>query len=272
MKLLIVGQDERLGEVYSTFIRDLAHEAILVTTVDAASRELEAHAPDAVILDVDLPGRAGLVFLESEQARWSTVPLIAVSETATETLALQCLKLGALDFLAKPVPFERLRSLLSFLEVHTLQVDGPRRRVPRVAVPIPLTFRYEVEWPAIDLSPFGVRVSRQAWLQPGATVALSFPLPDGKPSLQVKAVLVRAEADGHLFSFVDLNEAEFRRLVDFCKGIASDRMAMFRLALAYEFGKGVARDRPEALRWYEKSAALGLEQARRRLRALGEER
>ena len=160
MKLLIVEQDARLGEVYTTFIRDLAHEAILVTTADAAARELEAQAPDAVILDVDLPGRTGLAFLESQQARWSSVPLIAVSETAAETLALQCLKLGAVDFLAKPVPFERLRSLLAFLEIHTLQVDGPRRRVPRVAVPISLVFRYEVEWTAIDLSPFGVKVSR----------------------------------------------------------------------------------------------------------------
>ena len=133
-------------------------------------------------------------------------------------------------------------------------------------------FRYEVEWTAIDLSPFGVKVSRQAWLQPGATVALSFALPDGKPPLQVKAVLVRADSEGHLFSFVDLNEAEFRRLVDFCKGLASDRVAMFRLGLAYEFGKGVAQDRSEALRWYQRSAALGLGQAQRRLKALGEER
>ena len=108
--------------------------------------------------------------------------------------------------------------------------------------------------------------------QPGATVALGFALPDGKPPLQVKAVLVRADSEGHLFSFVDLNEAEFRRLVDFCKGLASDRMAMFRLGLAYEFGKGVAQDRSEALRWYQRSAALGLGQAQRRLKALGEER
>jgi CheY-like chemotaxis protein len=272
MKLLIVEQDARLGEVYANFIRDLAHEAILVTTADAAVRELEAQAPDAVILDVDLPGRAGLVLLESQQARWSAVPLIAVSQTSAETVALQCLRLGAVDFLAKPIPFERLRSLLAFLEIHTLQVDGPRRRVPRVAIPIPLVFRYEVEWTAIDLSPFGVKVSGQAWLQPGATVALAFALPDGKPPLRVKAVLVRADSEGHLFSFVDLNEAEFRRLVDFCKGLASDRVAMFRLGLAYEFGKGVVQDRPEALRWYQRSAALGLEQAARRLRALGEKR
>jgi CheY-like chemotaxis protein len=271
MKLLIVEQDERLGEVYTTFLRDLAHEATLVTTATAAYRELETQAPDAVLLDVDLPERAGLVFLESHQVRRSAVPLIAVSATAGDTLALQCLRLGALDFLAKPVPFERLRSLLSFLEIYTLQAEGPRRRSPRLIAPIPLLFRYEVEWTAIDLSPFGVKVPRQASLQPGATVALSFALLDGRPPLNVKAVLVRTDSEGHLFSFVDLSEAEFRRLVDFCEGATSDPVAMFRLGLAYEFGRKVAQDRAEAVRWYRGAAALGHAPAAQRLRALSEE-
>jgi CheY-like chemotaxis protein len=271
MKVLIIEQDGRLGEVYGRFLGDLTHDAIVVTTMAAAYREIETQAPDAVILDVDFPERAGLEFLESHHARRSAVPLIAVSGSAGEAVALECLRLGAIDFLAKPVPFERLRALLSFLEVYTLHAEGPRRRAPRLAVPIPLLLRYEVEWTAIDLSPFGVKVPGQTWLQPGATVALSFALPDGRPPLSVNAVLVRTDAEGHVLSFVDLSEAAFRRLADFFKGTTSDPVAMFRLGLAYEFGRGVAHDRAEALRWYRASASLGHAQAARRLRAVSEE-
>ena len=271
MKVLIIEQDERLGEVYSEFLDDLAHEAIVVTSLAAAHREFEAQAPDAVILDVDFPDRGGLAFLESPRVRRSAVPVIAVSGSAGEALALRCLRLGAIDFLAKPVPFDRLQSLLSFLDVYTLNGEGPRRRMPRLAVAIPLLLRYEVEWTAIDLSPFGVKVPHQASLQLGATVALSFALPDGRSPLTVNAVLVRTDAEGHLLSFVDLSEAAFRRLVDFFKGTSSDPVAMFRLGLAYEFGRGVAQDRAEALRWYRASASQGHEQAVRRLRAVSEE-
>jgi CheY-like chemotaxis protein len=270
MTVLIVEQDKRLGEIYADFLRDLGYEAVLVASLEGAGRELETQSPDVVMLDVDFPERAALAFLESQGARPAAVPIIAVSGAESEQLALQCLRLGALDFLAKPVPFERLRALLSFLETHTLNAEGSQRRVPRPVVAIPLLVRYEVEWTSVDLSPFGVKVPRQAWLQPGASVALSFALPDGRPPLNVNAVLVRTDAEGHLFSFVGLSEAAFRRLVEFCRNTTSDPAAMFRLGLAYEFGKGVVQDRNEAARWYRESASFGHEGAANRLRILDE--
>ncbi len=272
MRVLIVEQDERLGQVYADFLRDLTHEATVVMTIDAAYRELETRGPEVVILDVDLPGNAALVFLESHQVRRSAVPLIAVSDTAAEQLALQYLRLGAIDFLAKPVPFERLRSLLGFLEIYTGQAEALQRRMPRLAVAIPLLVRSEVEWTTMNLSPFGVKVPRQAWLQLGATVGLSFALPDGRPPLNVTAVLIRTDPEGHLLSFVNLSEADFRRITDFCNGAMSDRAAIFRMGLAHEFGKGLPLNRAEAVRWYRRSASLGDERAVQRLRALGEER
>lgn len=96
------------------------------------------------------------------------------------------------------MPFERLRSLLAFLEIYTGQAEAPQRRMPRLAVAILLLVRSEVEWTTIDLSPFGVKVPRQA-------------------------------------SFVNLSEADFRRITDFCSGVMSDRAAIFRMGLAHEF-------------------------------------
>lgn len=271
MKILVVEQDKRLGEIYTEFLRDLTYEATLVTTIDDAYHELETWAPDVVMLDLDLPRNAGLSFLESHQVRRSAVPVLPVSASGTENLALQCLRLGAIDFLAKPVPFERLRSLLSFLQIYTVNAEGPQRRVPRLACPIPLRVGFEVEWTAIDISPFGVKVPRQAWLQPGATVTLSFALPDDKPPLDVKAMLVRSDREGDFFSFVNLSEAVLRRLLGFCKGATCDRVAMFRVGLACEFGTRLAQDRAEAMGWYRRSASLGYKRAAQRLRALGEE-
>ncbi len=270
MTILIVEQDKRWAELYADFLRELGHRAVVVASLEAAARKLEAAAPDAIVLDVDFPERGGLAFLETTAALVPRVPVIVVSAAASEELALRCLRLGALDFLPKPVPFERVQSLLAVLETHTVHPEGVARRAPRPVVAIPMLVSYQVEWTSVDLSPFGVKVPRQAWLQPGATVGLSFALPDGRPPLHVNAVLVRTDAEGHLFSFVGLNETAFRRLVDFCRSTTSDPAAMFRLGLAYEFGKGVAQDAGQAARWYRDSAALGHGPAAQRLRVLEE--
>lgn len=271
MRVLVVEDEEALGKVFADYLHELGHQPLLARSAEAALDPLMAASPDAIILDMSLPGMSGLEFLQLPQVRAAAIPVVAVSGVATEDQAHASLELGAIDFLAKPVHFERLRALLEFLEIHTQQYGALGRRVPRLAVPIQVLVRFEVEWTAIDLSPFGVKVPRQAWLEPGATVSLSFALPDGGPPVGIKAVLVRTDPGGDLFSFVNLSEAEFHRIADFCHGATSDGAAIFRVGLAYEFGKGMARDRAEAVRSYRRAAALGDERAAQRLRALGEE-
>ena len=77
--------------------------------------------------------------------------------------------------------------------------------------------RAETQWTSLDLSPVGVKMPPQAWIEPGATVSLLFALPDGGAPLHLKAVFSRAETDGHIFTFVNLSDAEFKRLADYSR-------------------------------------------------------
>jgi len=76
--------------------------------------------PDAIIVDVNLPGMSGIEFLQLRPIRESGVPVVAVSGVATESQARECLRLGAVDFVGKPLPFERLQEVLTYLEPHAL--------------------------------------------------------------------------------------------------------------------------------------------------------
>src|SRR5262249_20588277 len=51
-------------------------------------------------------------------------------------------------------------------------------------------------------------------------VSLLFALPDGGAPLHLKAVFSRAEPDGHIFTFVNLSDAEFKRLADYSRSAA----------------------------------------------------
>ena len=52
-------------------------------------------APDAILLDINLPGMSGLDFLQLRPVREAGLPIVAISGVVTETQARECLRLGA---------------------------------------------------------------------------------------------------------------------------------------------------------------------------------
>lgn len=217
LRVLVVEDDPEAGRVFTDFLQELGHQPRLVESAEAALRELGAWRPDAIVLDVRLPGVSGLEFLQADPVRSLGVPVVAVSGVATDAEARECLRLGAIDFLPKPVTLERFSAVLAFLEVGSLRGQLNRRRVPRVSVVIPVQVGAAWQWTAVDLSPFGVKVPPQTWLRPGAQVTLALDLSDGAPPLHVEAAFVRVDPDGHVFHFLNLGGAAFRRLGEFVR-------------------------------------------------------
>jgi two-component system alkaline phosphatase synthesis response regulator PhoP len=64
----------------------------------------ENPAPDAILLDYNLPDMSGLAFLRHFRLRrsWSAVPVIMLSGVSDVEKRWQCLEAGADDFLSKP--------------------------------------------------------------------------------------------------------------------------------------------------------------------------
>lgn len=60
--------------------------------------------PDAILLDIEMPVMTGVEFLKERKARKIQIPVIILSSIATEGAAvtMQCLELGAADFITKP--------------------------------------------------------------------------------------------------------------------------------------------------------------------------
>jgi len=228
MRVLVVEDEPDVSAVFRDFLIELGHEAVLVRSAEAALATLERERPDAIILDIHLPGLSGLDFLQLAPVRDSGLPVIAVSGVATESQARECLRLGAFDFLGKPVAFDRLGEVLATLEPHALHrqlsIVGrspERRRASRVDVvwPVRILQYHDAEWQgwAEDLSPFGMKVKSDATLQAGEAVKLSFTLPDGGPPVRVSSLVLRIDRSGHSFYFVNLTAQDFERLGEFSR-------------------------------------------------------
>src|SRR5688572_28235904 len=125
MRVLVVEDEQDVGDVFLDYLVELGHEPLLVRTAEAALGELVSARPDAIILDINLPGMSGIEFLKLRPIRESGVPIVAVSGVATESQARECLRLGAVDFVGKPLPFERLQEVLMYLEPQALDRRAP---------------------------------------------------------------------------------------------------------------------------------------------------
>src|SRR5438132_1207697 len=141
MRILVVEDDERLAEIFRDFIAELGYQPTVVGSAEAALEALTSARPDTILLDVRLPGMSGVEFLSLPNVHDSEVPVIVVSGVATEVEARACLKLGALDFIRKPVTLERLGQVLAYLKPFAMarqqaaaQRPVERRPAPRAAV------------------------------------------------------------------------------------------------------------------------------------------
>ncbi len=107
-RILIVDDDP--GTVAS-LSRAFALEGYEATTAPSAARALErlqAGPVDAILSDLVMPGMDGLELLGRLREQAPGVPVILMSGQATVETAVKATKLGALDFVEKPVGLDRL--------------------------------------------------------------------------------------------------------------------------------------------------------------------
>jgi CheY-like chemotaxis protein len=223
MRVLVVEDEHDLSEVFRDFLTELGHQAVVVRSAEAALGKLQTERPDAIILDIHLPGMSGLDFMQLRPIRESGLPIVAVSGIVTESQARECLRLGALDFVGKPVPLDRLQDVLTYLEPHAIhrsrdlaQARVERRHSVRVSVDFPIALReYRgAAWDGacVELSASGMKVRTDAVLGVGTAVKCAFTPGDGGDAVDVISLVVRRDAGTTVLSFVNLPAHEHRRL------------------------------------------------------------
>jgi CheY-like chemotaxis protein len=225
MRVLIVEDEPELGSVLRDYVASRGHQADVVGSAEAALERLRTGWPHAIVLDVKLPGMSGVDFMRLAPVREAGVPVIVVSGHATERQARECLRLGALEFLAKPVPLEVLGTVLQHAELFAA-ADGPPRRERRGSgrVPVALPVRVVTEkgkvaaGTIVEASATGVRMRVEPSFRAGTPVRLAITLPGGD-ALEIVALIVRADSDGVLAAwFLDVTPADADRLLACSQG------------------------------------------------------
>src|SRR5258708_11552332 len=107
-QLLIVDDEANTWASLSRAFRVAGHEAVVCDNAAKALALALGQAFDLILSDVVMPGKNGLVLLEELKAAGVTSPVVMMSGQAHIEMAVKATRLGALDFLEKPISTEKL--------------------------------------------------------------------------------------------------------------------------------------------------------------------
>jgi len=113
-KVLIVDDEKPILKVLSDSLRDEAYEVFCAAEGEEALTQMEKFKPQIVLLDIWMPGRLdGIDVLQEGRKRFPQIDFIVMSGHGTIETAVKATKLGAWDFVEKPLSMEKISILLS---------------------------------------------------------------------------------------------------------------------------------------------------------------
>jgi DNA-binding NtrC family response regulator len=101
MRILIVDDEARVGDLLRRELADRAHEAVAVASSKAALERLAGEAFDGVVTDLRMAPPDGLELLAEIKRRWPATEVLLMTAYGDETTAVRAMRAGAFDYLKK---------------------------------------------------------------------------------------------------------------------------------------------------------------------------
>jgi DNA-binding NtrC family response regulator len=110
-QILVVDDEAGIRELLSEILRDEGHDVRLAENAGAARAARGAARPDLVLLDIWMPDTDGITLLKEWVANGQlNMPVVMMSGHGTIDTAVEATKIGAIDFLEKPIGMQKLLS------------------------------------------------------------------------------------------------------------------------------------------------------------------
>jgi len=108
-QILVVDDEVGIRELLSEILADEGHQVLLAESAAEARRLRERGRPDLVLLDIWMPDTDGISLLKEWAAAGQLgMPVVMMSGHGTIETAVEATRIGALDYLEKPIALQRL--------------------------------------------------------------------------------------------------------------------------------------------------------------------
>ena len=111
-RVLVVNNDRTIGQIVASAVEGSAVDVLIARSVPEGEAILRERPPDVLLLDVVLPKVDGLEMARHAKSRDARLPIVFVAGNDGSDMAIEAMKLGAYDYLVKPLDVEQVRSVI----------------------------------------------------------------------------------------------------------------------------------------------------------------
>ncbi len=111
-RILVIDDDAAIRDSLRMILEYQGYAVMLAATGEEGAALVEREAPDLVFLDIKMPGMDGLEVLQRITHLTDVTPIVVMSGHATISTAVEATRLGAFDFVEKPLETERVLVLV----------------------------------------------------------------------------------------------------------------------------------------------------------------
>ena len=112
MRILIIDDEESLAKILSKIVAQAGHEAFLAHRGSDGLEHAKQLKPDLILCDLNLPDMKGTDVIAQLNSSLNTASVVVITGEGTVNSAVEAMKLGAEDYLEKPIDTEKLKLVL----------------------------------------------------------------------------------------------------------------------------------------------------------------
>jgi len=170
--VLIVDDEPSIRLMFRTALQSAGYDTVEAGDGPAALARLQESSPDVVLLDLKMPGMDGMETLRQMREQGDDTAVVIITAHGSIADAVAAMKLGAVDFITKPVTPDALRRVVREVVLrHCGAEPPPRRRRGADATPSPETLAQPptlvvaLAPPAVDLAPVKRALNQRDFVQ-----------------------------------------------------------------------------------------------------------
>jgi CheY-like chemotaxis protein len=123
MKILIIEDEPEVASLLAEVLEGAGHSPTVASSGPEGLDRLTAESPQAVLLDVRLPGPDGVTVLREIRERNPVLPVVILTGHASQEQVAEARQLGVTEILRKPWALTSLREAIAALDT-----SGPQRK------------------------------------------------------------------------------------------------------------------------------------------------
>ncbi len=122
-RILVVDDEESIRFTFNAFLTDAGYSVETAESLDAALQMIQEHSFDAIFLDILLGRESGIRILQASRESHPNTPVIMVTGAPEISTAAEAVRLGAFDYITKPLHQDDLLRQAKLAVEHKKLVD-----------------------------------------------------------------------------------------------------------------------------------------------------